>query len=111
MARQRQHTTEEAAAMDAPQEQSQEAPAEAAAQPPQLAAARKRPRKEIPPEYRPYYVLFGQPRDGRPLQRIGRYKTKRRAEAFVSEAEELLKNTYEAVEIVFCRRKGWMDLR
>lgn len=75
------------------------------------APSTRRPKRDIPEEMRPYYVMFGQPRDGRPLQRIGRWKTKNRAERFLVEGRELLANTYEAVEIVQCRRRGWIDLR
>jgi hypothetical protein len=71
----------------------------------------KRARREIPPEYRPYYVVFGQPVDGGPLRRIGRWKTKLRAERWIGESEELLKAAYSACEVVACKRKSFINLR
>jgi|SRR5215472_8162011 len=86
--------------------------ADAPAAPAASAPARRRgTRKDIPAEYRPYYVVFGQPADGRPLQRIARFKTKGQAEKWIGFSEELLKNSYTAVEIVYCKRKGFINLR
>lgn len=110
MARQRHNP-----ANDAPhaEEVAGQTAAEPTAPPPDEGQAepKKRGRKgSTPPELRSYYVMFGQPHDGRPLQRIGRYVSRKRAERFIEEASELLRNAYSAVEIVRCKRMTWVEI-
>lgn len=71
----------------------------------------KRERRQTPPELRGYYVIFGAPLSGAPLERIGRWATKARAVRWIGESGELLRGRYEAVEVVYCKRKDYLQLR